>query len=114
MSVYALAVHSSLGFKKEDYFFRYKGREFRYIPRWKENESDKVLTILAHGRDSEANEAYRLLAELLGVISFQNDCRIILSSGVIAHGSGFRLEDFSGGFTERRSVPVSEGIEDFY
>ncbi|MER8865513.1 hypothetical protein NKI19_17610 [Mesorhizobium sp. M0751] len=114
MSLYALAVHSSLGFKKEDYFFRYKGREFRYIPRWKENETDKVATILRRGNHVEANEAYRLLAELLSVISFERDCRIILSSGVIAHGHGFDLEKFSGGYTERRSIPVSELSDEIY
>ncbi|NGN40489.1 hypothetical protein G6N74_05380 [Mesorhizobium sp. CGMCC 1.15528] len=114
MSAYALAVHTSLGFKKEDYFFRYKNREFRYIPGWKQNETDKVLTILRHDNNSEANEAYRLLAELLSVISFERDCKVILSSGVIAHGTHFDLEKVSGGYVERRSIPVSELSDEFY
>ena len=114
MSVYALAVHSSLGFKKKDYFFRYKDREFRYIPGWKDNETDKIITIIRNGSDSEVNGVYRLAAEFLSVISFQHDCRVILSSGMISWGSGFDLATFSGGYIERRAIPVSEVIDEFY
>lgn len=109
--IFAIAVDSSIGFKKKEYFFEYKGREFKYVPQYSLGMTDDFLCRLKTGESY--CEIYELMAEFLAALAFARDAKIIPHPGMI-NDIDFPLKDVKISFGKKRSINVEESMDEFY
>lgn len=106
----SVAVHSSIGMKKPPYYFLYKDYEFKLI-RGETGESDCLTGRFPISLRSE--DFYSVITEFLSAFAFARDAVLIPSPGLVVP-NGFSLKKYTGGYFERRKVPINETTEDFY
>ena len=110
MQLLSIAVHSSVGLERDEYYFLYKNMQLKFVPQWKKGDSD-IMTARFSTRDTLV-VAYKLMTEFLSVFAFEMDAALIPSPGIVTP-TNFPLDIFTGGWVEKRKVPVSELLSEF-
>lgn len=109
--IFAIAVDNSIGFKRKEYFFEYKGCEFKYVPQYSHGDTDDFVCRLKRGESYQ--KIYELMAEFLSSLSFATNAKIIPYPGA-ASDIDYPLKDISIAFRRKRSINVEEMMDEFY
>ena len=109
--IFAVAVDNSIGFTKKEYYFKYKGCEFKYVPQYASKDTDDLLCKVDKGKSQ--GDMYELMTEFLSALAFDRDAKIIVHSGLCAHVD-LPLNKVNIRYSQKRSVNVEETMSDFY
>jgi hypothetical protein len=109
--IYALGVDTSLVFTKEQYYFRYKGIDFKYVPDQKRTRTDSLLCDMKKGNDHPM--IYALIMEFISALAFASRAKFIVHTGVVNHAP-IKLKDMKGGYSAPRSIPAYNIMDEFY
>lgn len=109
--IYAVGVDISIAFRKDKYYFRYKGVDFKYVPHYKNGETDDMVCKISVGSSQPA--MYELITEFLAAFAFANNAKVIVHSG-IASNVNAKISDTNIHFSLKRSINVDEGMDEFY
>jgi hypothetical protein len=109
---FSIGVDSSIGMKKDEYFFIYKNTEFSYRPAYKKHETDNFS-----GRfdiRTDVDSAYKLMCEFLSAFSFQTNARVVPHPGLSTQPLQCSIKKYTGGYARRREIAVDETMDEFY
>lgn len=109
--IYAIGVDISIAFRKDVYYFRYKGVDFKYVPHYKSNETDDLVCKIPKG--SSQPKMFELMTEFLSAFTFANDAHVVAHSGISSQ-VGAKLNKVNIRFSLKRSINASESMEEFY
>jgi hypothetical protein len=109
--IYAVGVDISIGFKKDVYYFYYKGVPFKYVPQYKNNETDDLVCEIPHGKTQP--EIFELMTEFIAAFAFANNARAILQGGIVVQNP-VKLIDARIRSSQKRSILVTEMMDEFY
>ena len=109
--IYAVGVDISIAFSKDKYYFRYKGIDFKYVPHYKNGETDDLICEIP--RDSSQPDLYELITEFLSAFAFANNAKVLVYTGIVV-GNNVKLIDSKNRFVQKRSIQITEGMDEFY
>jgi hypothetical protein len=109
--IYAVGIDISIGFKKEIYYFHYKGIPFKYAPQYKKNETDDLVCEIPQGKTQP--EIFELMTEFIAAFAFANNAKAILQSGIVVQNP-VKLMDARIRSSQKRSILVTEMMDEFY
>lgn len=109
--IYAVGVDISIGFTKDKYYFRYKGVDFKYVPHYKDGETDDLVCEIPKGKGQP--ELYELMTEFLSAFAFANNAKVLVSTGIIVHND-VKLVNSKNRFVQKKSIPAFERMDEFY
>ena len=109
--IYAIGVDISIAFRKDVYYFRYKGVDFKYVPHYKSNETDDLVCKIPKG--SSQPKMFELMTEFLSAFTFANNARVITHSGISSQVDS-KLNKVNIRFSVKRSINASESMDEFY
>jgi len=109
--IYAVGVDISIAFSKEKYYFKYKGIHFKYVPHYKIGETDDLVCEIP--RNSSQPELYELITEFFSAFCFANNAGVIVHTGIVIEND-IKLKDSRNRFTVKRSLRVTESMDEFY
>lgn len=108
--IYSIAVDSSVGLRKDVYYFRYKDIDFKYVTHKNNLETDDLVCKIPPG--SSQADAYALMTEFLSAFAFANDAKIIAYSGIVSQVDK-KLNEVNIRYSARRSAYPYELMEEF-
>lgn len=109
--IYAIGVDISIAFRKDIYYFRYKGVDFKYVPHYKSNETDDLVCKIPKG--SSQPKMFELMTEFLAAFTFANDARVVAHSGISSQVD-VKLNKVNIRFSVKRSINACESMDEFY
>lgn len=109
--IYAVGVDISIAFSKDKYYFRYKDIDFKYVPHYKNGETDDLICEIPRGSSQPA--LYELITEFLSAFAFANNAKVLVHTGIVV-GNNVKLIDSKNRFVQRRSIQITEGMDEFY
>lgn len=109
--IYAIGVDISIAFRKDVYYFRYKGVDFKYVPHYKNNETDDLVCKIPKG--SSQPKMFELMTEFLSAFTFTNNAQVIAHSGISSQVDA-KLSKVNIRFSVKRSINASESMDEFY
>ena len=108
---FCIGVHSSIGLKKGEHYFVYKGVQCSYRSGYSEGDTDAFNGRFGDGTSEE--ECYRHLTEFLSAFAFSSDARLIPDPGMSTNLS-CSIADFKGSYGARREIPVDQVMDQFW
>jgi hypothetical protein len=109
--IYAVGVDISIAFSKDKYYFRYKDIDFKYVPHYKNGETDDLICEIPRG--SNQPDLYELITEFLSAFAFANDAKVLVYTGTVVENN-VKLIDSKNRFVQKRSIQITEGMNEFY
>jgi hypothetical protein len=109
--IYAVGVDISIAFSKDMYYFRYKGIDFKYVPHYKNGETDDLICEIPKG--SSQPDLYELITEFLSAFAFANNAKVLVHTGIVVENN-VKLIDSKNRFVQKRSIQITEGMNEFY
>ena len=109
--IYAIGVDISIGFTKIEYYFRYKGVDFKYVPHYKSRETDDLICEIPRGKGQP--ELYELMTEFLSAFAFTNEAKVSAHDGIFIQNN-IKLIDSKNRSVNRRSIQAFEIMDEFY
>jgi hypothetical protein len=109
--IYAVGVDISIAFRKDTYYFRYKGVDFKYVPHHRNGETDDLVCKIPKG--SSQPNMYELMTDFLSAFAFANKAKVIVQSGIVSQVDA-KLNKVNIRFSVKRSINAYEGMDEFY
>lgn len=110
MSIFAIAVDCNVELKRDVYYIQYKGIHLKYMKSDHPMETSRLITTYTH--QNEIDKLYLTMTEFLRAFAYINDYRVRTSIGMEL-GNNVPLKDFTGGYIERRTIPIDTRSDEF-